>query len=55
MTGNLQLYSSLKNEAPILYLSMAASERVKFFTQSIGGKNKEVILEALITGCSHFC
>ena len=34
---------------------MAASERIKVFTQSIGGKNKIVISEAFIRGCSHFC
>ena len=34
---------------------MAASERIRFFTQSNGGKNKVVISEASISGCSHFC
>ena len=34
---------------------MAASERIKCFTQSNGGKNKLVVSEALISSCSHFC
>ena len=32
---------------------MAASERIKFSTQFIGGKYKVVISEAF--GCFHFC
>ena len=36
-------------------LSMAVSERIKFFIQSIGGKNKAVISKAFISGYSHFC
>ena len=39
----------------IEHLSMAASERIKCFTQSNGGKNKLVVSEALISSCSHFC
>ena len=56
MAGNLQLWNSLKNEALFCRkLLMAASGRVKLFTQPIGGKNKVVISEAFISGCSHFC
>ena len=35
------------------HLSMTASERIKFFTKSIGGQNKVVISEAFISGCSN--
>ena len=53
MSANLQLWNSLKNEAPLL---MAASGRIKLFTQPIRGKNKVVVIsEAFISGCSHFC
>ena len=37
------------------YLLMAASERIKLFTQPIGGKNKVVISETFISSWSHFC
>ena len=37
------------------HLSMAASERIKSFTQSIAVTNKVVISKAFISGCSHFC
>ena len=37
------------------HLSMAASRRIMFFTQSVGGKNKVVISEAFMSSCSHFC
>ena len=36
-------------------LSMAASERIKSFMHSIGGKNKVVISEAFTSSCFHFC
>ena len=36
------------------HLLMAASERVKFFTQSTWGKNKVVISKGFIRSCSNF-
>ena len=57
VAGNLKLYSSLRNEAPILentFWWQLLKELYKFFTESIGIKNKVVISEAFISACSHF-
>ena len=37
------------------HVSMAVSERIKFFTQSNGGKNKVIISKTFISSCSHLC
>ena len=44
----LQLFEEGKSTF-VDHLLMAASEIIKFFTQSIGGKNKVVISEAFIS------
>ena len=46
--ATLQLFEEGKSTF-VDHLLMAASEIIKFFTQSIGGKNKVVISEAFIS------
>ena len=49
-SATLQLIQE-ENSYSIEHLSMAASEGIKFFTQSTGGKNKVVISQACISSC----